>query len=216
MCHAQAKLIPQTLWEKFFINELPDYLIPLMQEKDNDLFQILTDDLEVVSFSKKKKICIWLGIALSHPELNSESLHNIGDILGMSDKLMFDAAVYWGNKNYFKDLITKYSTSALHAMIAANHYNVFIESAEHGHLHILQYLEEQDPEKLPEMITSQDYLAFRLAAANDHLSVLLFLAEKNSEQLQEMITAENYYAFIEATKNGYLSVIQFLASLHQE
>ncbi|HHM2299132.1 TPA: ankyrin repeat domain-containing protein [Legionella anisa] len=210
MQHPQAKLIPQTLWNTLFFKDLPNSLIPLMQACDEHalIYRLKAITLPVYT---REILCLWLGIALSHPEFNSQSLQRIGDMLGVSDQLMFYAAVLWGNENYFKDLMTKYSTRSLQDMIAADNYLAFRHSAENGHLSILQYLAEKAPEKLKKMITAQHYSAFSFAAENGNLTVLQFLAEKDPEKLQEMIAAMNYLAFRLAAENGHLTVLQFLA-----
>ncbi|WP_412757517.1 ankyrin repeat domain-containing protein [Legionella bozemanae] len=210
MQHSQAKLIPQTIWDRFFLKDLPNSLISLMQANEEYL---LLDHLKAIPLpsSKSEILCLWLGIAFSHPEFNLESLQRIGDMLGMSDELMFYAAVLWSDENYFKDLMTKYSTSSLQEMIAADNYLAFRLAAENGHLSVLQFLAEKAPEKLQEMITAHYYSAFISAAKNGHLSVLQFLAEKSPEKLQEMIATQDYAAFIFAAVNDHLSVLQYLA-----
>ncbi|MCE0723049.1 MULTISPECIES: hypothetical protein [Legionella] len=209
MQHPQAKLIPQTLWDILFLEELPDCLIPLMQTKDEHL---LIDRLKAIPLpvSKSEILCLWLGIAFSHPEFNSESLQHIGDMLGMSDKVMLHAAVLWGNESYFKDLMTKYSSSS-QDMIAADNNYIFIESIRYGHLYVLQYIAEKAPEKLQEMLASENYLAFSCAFQKSHLSVLQFLAEKVPEKLQEIIGDNIFSVFHRTIENGSLSVLQFLA-----
>lgn len=159
MQHSQAKLIPQTIWDRYFLKGLPNSLIPLMQASEE---HVLLDRLKAIPLpsSTSDILCLWLGIAFSHPEFNSESLQRIGGMLGMSDELMFHAAVLWNDENYFKDLMTKYSTSSLQGMIAADNYLAFRLAAENGHLSILQFLAEKAPEKLQEMIAARFYVRF--------------------------------------------------------
>ncbi|STY28675.1 ankyrin repeat protein [Legionella wadsworthii] len=217
MRHPLAKLIPQILWETLFVNELPNYLIPLMQEHDEHLLNQLIDEARPKRpYFTTDMLRMWLVIVLSHPELTTESLQQIADRIGMTDQMLFHAAVLWGNKNYFKYLMKQYSKSSLKYMITENNYHLFIQSAQRGDLYIFNKISQILRPKLQQMIEAKEFSAFKLAAENGHLSILKFLAEKAPEKLQQMILADNFFALRRSVEKGHLSVLKFLVEKASE
>lgn len=210
MHHPQAKLIPQHLWDDYFVNWLSDDLIPLMQvTTEESLYSQLHND----SCSTIERIQTWVAIVISHPQWNFEQIECLNYQLHMSDALVFQCAAAWGNEPYFQHVASRHiELGSLHAVISDDDYKAFRLAAKHGHLPILKYLANKVfYTTLQAMIAAKDYAAFRGAANHNHLDVLLYLTEKVFyKDRQAMIAACDYEAFGGAAANGHLDVVKYL------
>jgi ankyrin repeat protein len=89
--------------------------------------------------------------------------------------------------------------------------DIFVFSACFGHLNILSYLWNYDPERRDGMIAADNFSAFLRAAANGHDDILEQLKKWTSaDKLQKMIAVDHFFAFRLAAENGHLEVLKQL------
>ena len=106
--HPQVGLIPHFLWESHdgFNHELPDNILALMQAESADIINQIQRH-KIRPYENRGRRCAWLAVALSHPDLNAEYLHQIGCELGMSDNGLFNASAYYGHLEVLRYLEEK-------------------------------------------------------------------------------------------------------------
>lgn len=88
-------------------------------------------------------------------------------------------------------------------------YAGFINAAANGHLEVLKWYKDQDPEDFYKMIQEANYCAFRRACEMGHLEIVEWLAEQAPYQIGAMIQAEYAEAIFTAVRNGKQNIMDW-------
>lgn len=206
LAHPQARLIPMSLMNnyRFFNCELLDSFIPLMQPQTEDqLFDRLRDFAMLVG---KKKQCLWLALAFSHPNLSKEKLAAIARPIGLTPGEHLNVIIILNRQDNLDYVLAQ---GGYPELVEQKANTLFGLASEYGCLGMLTYLELKIPDKLQEMIAANNFSAFSRAASMGHLGVLRYLETKAPNKLQEMIESEKFSAFIGAAINGHLEVLHY-------
>ncbi|MFA6302354.1 MAG: ankyrin repeat domain-containing protein [Legionella sp.] len=88
-------------------------------------------------------------------------------------------------------------------------YAGFINAAANGHLEVLKWYKEQEPENFYKMLQESNYCAFRRACEMGHLDIVEWLTEQAPHLIGEMIQAENAEAIFIAVRNGKQNIMDW-------
>ncbi len=219
MSHSKARLIPADLWVTLFENELPDYLLPIMQaETDGEIDIELGKILPLLTTSPRKKSA-WLAIALSHQDLSNEQLEHTSTSIGISLGDILAMTARYGNLKFLNHLIESQqkldsSGAVVQSMIAADNYAAFRNAAAGGHLPVMECLIALAPSKVQEMFAADNYAAFTAAACGGHLLVMERLIALTVSNLHSMNTGGCIRdAFTAAACGGHLPVMNYLLTV---
>ncbi len=212
MRHKQGKLIPASMWQdnQLFNETLEESVISIMKVRSSEVITCLKKYQPKLNDKWKKKQA-WLGIALTQPD-NFSLLEETAKILEFNKNTLFSLFAILGNLVFLQTYTQQFQSQEVLELIKDDEFYAYRKGAEHGHAHILSFLEAKASTLTLEMILSGNYAAYKNAARNGHVDVLKDLEEKASESVLAMIQAQNYYAFRMGAKYGHISVLRHLES----
>jgi len=205
LAHPQAGLIPQSLWDALFKNELTDTEMMLLQAdmtQDQEHILEALQDLSPIYILGDQKLRAGVCILLGHPEY-SEALIQNAEALTLSPDDLLNIAVMTNRNDLISSIIAKYPNTKNWLGSA------FLNACRIGNIDALEQLTAYSPENVYAMIESKDYKALVNAAKNNQLPVMTWLMQKLApDERQEMLVKS--HAFSDAALNGPLSAMEWL------
>jgi hypothetical protein len=211
--HPQGKLIPDSIWDKFFRGDFPDVAINLCRIPKASL---LRDIKQFIEGSYESALKVWLAMFYSHRDAKVDELIAWAKELRISNTDLFMLASCTGQLELLNRVISTNSNDVME-MIKAEDYVPFTFAAGNGDLAIIDRIVALAPNQIPvmikEMIKAGNNDAFHNAARNGHLDVIDRLAALAPDQIHAMIAHLHYYPFCAAAGNGHLAIIDRLVAL---
>jgi hypothetical protein len=216
MHHPLVSLIPQPLWDEYFLGYNSDAHLPLIHVDAPEL-DALVESMKTSTLDQNTKQRIWLLLGCRPVILDDGTLLHFLKKLSFEPTEQLNLAAMLGKSNLVRTVLINNPDNAQKIISSADYegpYAAFRLAAKHGHLSVMECLIEKltelAPDKVQEMIAARDYEAFFRAAGNAHLPVMERLMALAPDKVQEMIAAGDYLAFRWAVRNGRLPVVNHL------
>lgn len=209
--HPQIKYIPESVWELFFHYELPEEVLPFMQSGEVNK-ALLSQWSQSVNELEKKEA--WLAIVLSHDNLSSDSIYELGQILGLSNEEMFHLTLVWGNASFFNHIKNKINSNRVKEIISENNYQTWVTVIKHGHVHFIEQFNELLGWNSPSPKYTKSWfnnLWDRIKSfASDAFFWIQHLRTKPQQRIKTLSSACSS-AFLNVCTYGHMDVLNYIA-----